>query len=187
MLDGIRLFCRRGAPHVCLILCLMWAGSAAAQNSSEATSEAVPKLGEQSGRTGLPLPRFVSFRAPKVNLRTGPGTRYPIDWVYTRQELPVEIIDEFDNWRRIRDWQGTVGWVHQSMLQARRSALVTGERRLLRAEPLGEAAGIAWLEVGVIARLERCDETWCQVEVGKFTGWLRRDEFYGAYADENLP
>lgn len=187
MLDEIRRFLHRCALPGALCLCLIWVGPGAAQDSSGTTSEALPKVGAQSGRTGLPLPRFVSFRAPKVNLRTGPGIRYPIDWVYKRQELPVEIIDEFDTWRRIRDWQGTVGWVHQSMLQARRSALVTGERRLLRAEPLSEAAGVAWLEPGVIARLERCGETWCRIEVRNFTGWLPRDEFFGAYPEERLP
>src|SRR3546814_20543597 len=80
------------------------------------------------GRTGLPLPRFVTLRADEVNLRTGPGTRYPIDWVYQRRGMPVEIIDEFDTWRRIRDWQGTEGWVHQSMVQGPPGLLVTGRQ-----------------------------------------------------------
>ena len=66
--------------------------------------------------TGLALPRFVSLRADEVNLRTGPGVQYPVDWVYLRQHLPVQIIAEFDTWRKIRDWQGTQGWVHQSMV-----------------------------------------------------------------------
>ena len=146
-----------------------------------------PGAGSQSSRPGLTgrhLPRFASLRADKVNLRTGPGSRYPIDWVFQRRGLPVEIIDEFDTWRRIRDWQGTVGWVHQSMLQSQRHVLVTGKRRLLRRGPEEGTAGAAFVEAGVVGTLGSCDEAWCQVEAKGFRGWLRRDEFYGVYPDE---
>ena len=79
------------------------------------------------GASGLPLPRFVSLRANEVNLRSVPGIRFPIDWVYRRSGLPVEVIDEFDTWRQVRDWEGTTGWVHKSMVQGRRTVRVTGE------------------------------------------------------------
>ncbi len=59
--------------------------------------------------SGLPLPRFDSLRSGEVNLRTGPGVRYPVDWIYTRREMPVEVIAEFEAWRKNRDWQGTEG------------------------------------------------------------------------------
>ena len=142
---------------------------------------------QRPGRTGRPLPRFVSLRASKVNLRTGPGARYPIDWVYQRAGLPVEIIDEFDTWRRIRDWQGTIGWVHQSMLQGRRTVMILDERRLMRRRPEPQAPGVAYLEPGAIAALERCKELWCEVSAGGFRGWLETESFYGLYASELLP
>ena len=82
--------------------------------------------------SGLPLPRFVSLRADQVNLRTGPGVQYPVEWVYQRKDLPVEIITEYRTWRKIRDWQSTQGWVHQSMLSGKRSIIVTGKRRSMR-------------------------------------------------------
>jgi SH3-like domain-containing protein len=68
------------------------------------------------GEAGQKLPRFVSLRSDQVNLRVGPGENYPIEWVLTRKEMPVEIVKEFENWRMIRDWQGTEGWVHERML-----------------------------------------------------------------------
>ena len=150
--------------------------------SGEATSDrpAPP------GRTGLPLPRFVTLRADEVNLRTGPGTRYPIDWVYHRRGLPVEIVDEFDTWRRIRDWQGTEGWVHQSMVQGQRGILVVGKRHTLLRRPEAGAPGVALIDAGVIGTLERCPSQWCEVTVGGFTGWLPRDAFYGLYPGETL-
>ncbi len=136
------------------------------------------------GRTGLPLPRFVTLRADEVNLRTGPGTRYPIDWVYRRRGLPVEIIDEFDTWRRIRDWQGTEGWVHQSMVQGQRGILVTGKRHILRRRPEPAAPGVALVDAGVVGVLRRCQVDWCEVTVASFTGWMERDAFYGLYPGE---
>jgi len=138
------------------------------------------------GRTGLPLPRFVSLRAPQVNLRTGPGTRYPIDWVYKRRGMPVEIIDEFGNWRQIRDWQGVIGWVHRSMLQGKRGILVTGKERILRDEPAGKSQAIAMVEAGVVGRLRQCQNLWCLVEVQDHQGWLQREEIYGLYPEERF-
>lgn len=179
MLPALRRSWRGSAIACAVCLCLFPAlGSRGEDPPGEPPGAAEAR--QQPGRTGLPLPRFVSFRAPKVNLRTGPGIRFPIDWVYERRDLPVEIIDEFDTWRRIRDWQGTMGWVHQSMLQGRRTILVTGARRLLRREPGDRAEGVAWLEPGVIGGLDRCERDWCLVEVERFEGWLRRGDFYGA-------
>lgn len=163
------------------------ADAVTASGTTPQSARAVPnaeRRQQRPGVTGRPLPRFASLRADKVNLRTGPGARYPIDWVFQRRGLPVEIIDEFDTWRRVRDWQGTVGWVHQSMLQSQRHVLVTGKRRLLRRGPEEGTAGAAIVEAGVVGTLGSCQETWCEVEAKGFTGWLRRDEFYGVYPDE---
>jgi SH3-like domain-containing protein len=132
------------------------------------------------------LPRFVSLRASEVNLRTGPGIRYPIEWVFKRRDLPVEVVDEFESWRRIRDWEGTLGWVHQSMLRGRRTALVTGEPRVLRRAPEDTAPPVARVEPGVIGELEGCEPSWCRVAAGGFEGWLRREEFFGVYPNEAL-
>lgn len=152
-----------------------------------AARDAAPaRQAERPGRTGLPLPRFVSLRASEVNLRTGPGVRYPIDWVYRRRDLPVEIIDEHETWRRIRDWEGTIGWVHQSMLQGARKVMVTGELRVLRRAPERAADPIARIEPGVIARLEACDEGWCEISIDGLSGWLERHEFYGVYPREEV-
>jgi SH3-like domain-containing protein len=136
--------------------------------------------------SGLPLPRFVSLRSDEVNLRTGPGVRYPVDWIYTRRDLPVEVIAEFEAWRKIRDWQGAEGWVHQSMLSARRMVVVTGPQRRLRADADEKSPSLALLEANVVGRLISCprDKGYCRVDVGSLQGWLKRDEFWGVYARE---
>ncbi len=133
-----------------------------------------------------PVPRFVSLRAAVVNLRTGPGVRYPVEWVFKRRGLPVEVVAEFETWRKVRDWEGTVGWVHQSMLSGRRSAVVTGAVRGLRREPSEDAGVVARAEPGVVGELTRCrrGEPWCRVRIAGHEGWLRRDEFWVAYPGE---
>ncbi len=138
------------------------------------------------GPSGLPLPRFVTLRAAEVNLRSGPGVRYPIEWVFTRKGLPVEVIDEFETWRRIRDWQDSEGWVHQSMLSGQRGAMVVGADRLLRRAPEPGAPAIAEVQVRVVGRLHNCRDGWCLIEAKGFEGWLRQGEIYGAYPGETL-
>jgi len=139
--------------------------------------------------SGLPLPRFVSLRSDEVNLRTGPGVRYPVDWIYTRRDMPVEVIAEFEAWRKIRDWQGTEGWVHQSMLSARRMVVVIGpQQRRLRSEPDDKAPPLAVLDPNVMGRLLSCpkDKSYCRVDVENIQGWLKRDEFWGVYPNEYI-
>ncbi len=132
----------------------------------------------------LPLPRFASLDSGEANLRAGPGKDYPILWVYQRKGLPVEIIQEFDTWRRIRDRDGTVGWVQQNLLSGKRSGLIIDQQRILRAEP-GSNEAVARLDPGVVARISECrSDNWCRLEVQGYRGWLSRDEFWGAYPDE---
>ena len=136
--------------------------------------------------TGLPLPRFVALRSDEVNLRAGPGTRYPIDWVYKRRDLPVEILREFEVWRLVQDPDGIKGWVHQATLTGRRSVMVTGGDATLRRDPKDNASAVAILKPGVIGRMRSCPagSDWCQVQVGDHRGYLKRGQFWGTLPDE---
>jgi len=134
----------------------------------------------------LPVPRFVSLRSDEVNVRTGPGVRYPIDWVFQRKTMPVEVLAEVDTWRKIRAQDGTEGWVHQSMLTGRRTAIVTGELRTLRRHNAPDAPAVALVEPGVIGSLLECRDAWCRLEVGGHQGWLERDALWGVLPTENF-
>lgn len=140
----------------------------------------------QTQGTGLPLPRYVSVRAGEVNMRTGPGVQYPVEWVFQRQNLPLEIIKEYRTWRLVRDWEGTQGWMHQSMLSGNRTFMVTGKPRTLRANPDAKSRAVAIMEPNAIGDLISCPTAagWCRVRAGKVDGWLRRVEFWGAYRNE---
>lgn len=139
-----------------------------------------------AAQTGLPLPRFASLRANKVHMRTGPGIRYPVEWVYVFRGMPVEIVAEFDNWRRVRDWQGSEGWVHNSMLSGQRTALVTGGLQPLRRDPAPESGMIARVEERVLGRVLRCENEWCRLEVAGKRGWMKRSHVWGVYAGETI-
>lgn len=133
-----------------------------------------------------PVPYFVSLGSGEVNLRTGPGVRYPIDWVYQRRAIPVEVIGVFDHWRQIRDWQGTEGWVHQNMLSTRRTLIVTGNQRTLRREPNADATAIAEVGPGVLGEIRGCEGDWCEVEIAGRAGFLPREAFWGTYPAETI-
>lgn len=159
-----------------------WGGAALGAALLALAAPAAP-AGEASG---LPLPRFVSLRSDEVNLRAGPGQRYPIDWIYSRKDLPVEVIAEFEAWRKIRDWQGTEGWVHQALLWGRRSAVVHPAEAVLRADPSPVARPVARLAAGVIGQIDNCAEKWCHFTIGKNEGWIGKEYIWGIYANEVL-
>jgi SH3-like domain-containing protein len=133
---------------------------------------------------GPGVARYLSLRSDEVNVRTGPGVRYPVEWILRRRNLPVEVVAEFENWRRIRDFQGTEGWVHQSMLSGRRYAVVLDEVRTLRRAPETGANPVARAEPGVVAQLLECRDRWCRVDAGGNKGWLTRAEIWGVYPNE---
>ncbi len=132
----------------------------------------------------LPLPRFVSLGADEVNLRTGPGLRYPVAWVFVREAMPVEIVAEFEQWRRVRDFEGAEGWVHKAMLSGKRTVLVLGDGRALHARPDPSSRALAHAEARVQGRLHDCRGAWCEVTLHSYRGWMRRAFLWGVYPEE---
>jgi SH3-like domain-containing protein len=130
--------------------------------------------------------RYVTLRAAEVNLRAGPGEQFPIQWVYRRKGLPVEVIGKSDVWRKIRDWQGTEGWVHERMLTGSRGVIVRGAVRPLHSDPDPASEIVARVEPGVIAKLLECRGAWCRVETAEIKGWLGRNEVWGVDPDEEV-
>ena len=142
--------------------------------------------GPTGAETGLPLPRFVSLSSDKVNVRAGPGTRYPIKWVFVRQGWPVEVIEEYELWRQIRDIEGAIGWVHRNLVSNRRTLIITEDVRAVYEEPDEGSPVVLLAEPGVVGKLDECDGRWCEIEVAGLTGWLLASHFYGVYANEKI-
>lgn len=140
--------------------------------------------------TGLPLPRFVSLSASQANVRSGPGETYPIVWTYVRHGYPVEITQEFDVWRRIRDIGGEEGWIRSSFLSSDRMGVVRGGDDdapvPIRASPSLTAGVVAQLEQGVLASVNECRNGWCRLIESRFNGWIEQDLLWGVYPDETF-
>ena len=134
--------------------------------------------------SGLVIPRFVSLSSDEVNLRTGPGLKYPIDWVLVREALPVEVVREFDTWREIKTPDGDVGWVHSSLLSGKRTAMISQYTQTLYKKPSQESRPIVNVEPGVIAQLNKCDAQWCHIDVLTYNGWIKKTSLWGAYSYE---
>lgn len=149
--------------------------------------------------TKLPLPRYASLKTDRVNLREGPSKDHRTLWVFQRAGLPIEIVAEFETWRRIRDSEGTEGWVLHSLLSGRRTSIVTagktGDKAAavpLRAKADDASAEEARLQAGVIGSVKSCTGSWCRVVValpqkgGDVDGYIRQDRLWGVYPNERV-
>jgi SH3-like domain-containing protein len=144
-----------------------------------------------SDTTGsLPVPRFVSIKADRVNVRGGPDRNHDVSWIYTRIGWPVEITAEFEDWRRIRDSDGTEGWVYHSMLSGKRTAVVQLKAKTdlasLYAKPDSQSTVTARLQVGVLATVKRCTGSWCQIYGDRYDGWILQTDLWGVYPNEKI-
>ena len=144
------------------------------------------------GPSGLPLPRFVSLKSGRVNSRIGPGLNYSVDWMYTKAGLPMEIVQEYDTWRKVRDADGAEGWINQSLLSGKRTAIITPWQRdkndhiKLFNEPGKDASVVALIEPGVMGTIKSCNGEWCEMTLGGHTGWVNQSQLWGAYPGEKV-
>jgi SH3-like domain-containing protein len=172
---------RAAALLICLLFAVLAASLAAAQDNP----------------SGLPLPRFAATRSSPINVRAGPGTRYDISWVYVRAGTPVEIVQEFDTWRKIRDVDGSEGWVHQNLLSGERAGLVTpwttDGQVALRDRGDEDANVVAWLTPSFPVTIDSCDGSWCAVKAtdhpaegnpSTYSGFVMQADLWGVYAGE---
>jgi SH3-like domain-containing protein len=154
---------------------------------TEARSASLDQVGPS---TGLPLPRYVSLKSDRVNLREGPSQDHQTIWVFQRAGLPVEITAESDNWRRIRDSEGTEGWVSQSLLSGRRTVLVAPwkkETLILYAKPSETSEIVAKLQAGVLGNVRKCDGgSWCSIFGDGFSGYIQQSNLWGVYPNEKV-
>lgn len=134
----------------------------------------------------LPLPRFASLRSSEINLRVGPGSEYPIEWIYKRANMPIEITAEYEVWRKIKDHEGDEGWVHKSMLSGARYVIVTHAFQYLHEEADLHSKAVAGAEAGVIGKVLKVKGEWCYVEMQGHKGWIARTAIWGLYPNETL-
>lgn len=155
------------------------------------TAAPEPQAAVRIGASGLQVPRFVSLKSNRVNVRKGPSIEHAVAWVFSRAGLTVEVIAEFENWRQIRDSEGSEGWIFHALLSGRRTALVmpwVKERQTitLRDSASASADPVAQLESGVLGSVHTCDGKWCSFTAGNYTGWIQQESLWGVYRGEEL-
>ena len=167
---------------------LYWAFGKRPHNGDAETTASISPIINQFGPSGLPLPRFVSLKAEKVNVRKGPSSDHDVAWVFQIKGLPVEIVAEFETWRRVRDSEGTEGWILQNMLAGRRTALVApwrkGQLTPLYSGTSIRSSEVASLSSGAMGEIVACGGQWCDVKVGGYRGYVQQEYLWGAYPGE---
>lgn len=197
-MSGIR---RGRAVRIGLVLTILLAvagGIAISQGGSSTPAQAqAPSAASTQSRamakgavSGLPVPRFVSLKSDKVNVRRGPARDQDVTWIYSRAGLPVEITAEWDNWRRIRDAEGGEGWVYHSLLSGRRTALVapwqSGEALKLHRTADQNSRIVAMLQPRVMATVGECGGQWCHIWGEGFDGYIAQENLFGVYPGERV-
>ncbi len=144
-----------------------------------------------TGKTGLPIPRFVSIKSGKANMRVGPGSKYQVAWLYKKRGLPMEIIQEYDNWRKVRDPEGNEGWMLHSLLSGKRTAVINPweedkKKGLadLKSNDNPASSTRAKVEPGVLAQVDYCGEKFCHLTIGENDGYVSKANVWGVYPDE---
>jgi SH3-like domain-containing protein len=142
----------------------------------------------QLGPSGFPIPRFLTLKTNKVNVRKGPSSSHEVAWVFQRKSMPVEVTAEFENWRKIRDSQGAEGWILQQMLSGRRFAMAPDWSKdkavVLRDDETERSSAVAKLSPGAIAQIESCTGQWCYVTTDDYEGYALQTELWGVYPGE---
>jgi SH3-like domain-containing protein len=157
--------------------------------ASAGSAEITGSIGATSS-TGLLIPRFVSLKAEKVNVRRGPSSDHAVAWVFQRKGMPVEIVAEFENWRRIRDSEGEEGWILQNMLTGKRTAVVApwrkGETLPLYGNANLSSPLVARVSAGVVSDVSSCTGEWCSISAGGYSGWIEQTMLWGVYPGESV-
>ncbi len=139
---------------------------------------------EKGQVTNLPIPRYVSIKAKEANVRRGPSLSHKIDWVYKRKNMPLEIYGEYENWRRVRDFEGLGGWIHYTLISGIRYVLVKDEFLEMRLLPSSEAQVIAKIPQHNIAALGKCIKDWCRIIDDGYKGWVPKSGIWGVNESE---
>lgn len=134
--------------------------------------------------SGLPLPRFASLKSDNVYVRTGPSMDYPIKWIYKKEGLPVEIIQEFDAWRKIKDPNGEIGWAHKILLTGKKMAKVISDDMAVAYNNPEMDKPVVKFEKGVILNVDECQKLMCRVHFAPYEGWIEKKHLWGVYGSD---
>ena len=121
---------------------------------------------------------FLMLKNKKVNVRYGPSLNYPIKFVYTKNFLPVKVIDIKENFRRIIDHKKNSGWIHVSQLKKSKSLIVL-EDKIVFKKNSKFSQPIVKLEKGRLVIIKKCSPNWCKIKTENYVGWIKNEKVWG--------
>ena len=134
--------------------------------------------------TGFEIPRFVSLKSNETNLRVGPSINYPINLKYIKNNYPIEIIDEFDVWRKVRDHENNIGWIKKGLLKGDRFVLTGIDNNNIKIYNYPRGKEIGMIKKNNILSLEKCLKNWCYISHQYIKGWISKKGVWGTYKEE---
>ena len=161
--------------------------SAAALDGPPPGTADKPRDPSKGAVTNLPIPRYVSLKGSEGNARRGPGLTHRIDWVFTREGMPLKITAEYENWRRVEDIDGAGGWVHYSLLSGVRNVLISQDMAQAYSRPDTLSEVLYQSELGVVGKMLQCVPDWCRIAIEGEKGWLPKTALWGVGATEIYP
>lgn len=164
---------RAHGVRIMAVLCLCAGMAGAAEPPAQLRED------RRGPETQLPLPRFVSMKAEKANVRRGPSLLHRVDWEFMHRGMPLMVTAEYGHWRKVEDRDGVGGWVHYVMLSSARTAIVEDDDLELHRLPDAEAPVVARAEKGAIVYLKGCDGGWCRVSSKRLRGWVPETALWG--------
>lgn len=185
----MRMNCQvsKAARAMLVVFCCLGANSGIAQDLAVPANAVIAPDGSARGpETNLPLPRFVSLKASEANVRRGPSLSHRIDWIFTRRDMPLQVVAEYGHWRRVLDREGLGGWVHYSLLSGARTVIVETDLQALLTKPESDAQIVAHVETGVVASIDECEIDWCRIDAAGYRGWVPKTVLWGVAEDEVL-
>lgn len=131
------------------------------------------------------IPRFMSLKVSEANVRTGPGHNFPVKWILVKKHIPLEIIDSYDNWYKIKDEESKIGWIHKSLISRERFFVTVKNNTILYKNPRHRYSEYS-LELGVRGKIKSCRSKWCKVSIKDIQGWIKKVDIWGVYSYEEI-
>ena len=137
--------------------------------------------------TGLEIPRYVSLKSDNANIRVGPSKNYPIEIKYIKKNYPLKVLDEYEDWRKVEDFQKNFGWIHKSLISGTRTGIVlSNDNKTIKLLNTLNGEIIGEIGKGNIVYLEKCKIDWCLVSSGNYKGWINKKYLWGVKEKEEI-
>ena len=117
----------------------------------------------------------MAIQSDVANIRSGPNLEASVLW-QVEKYYPVIVLEKKGDWRRFRDFEGDVGWIHTSVLGAIKTVIVKANQCNVRTGP-GTQFSIAFtVNKGIPFKVLQTKGTWLEVQhADGDSGWIHNN------------